>query len=369
MASPSRTLSGSLDELPLPDLLQVLANGAKTGRLSLSWRDGYGMVILRHGRIVYAASNAAREALGSILLCRGLIEETALREALTVQHRHGETRRLGALLLAGGAIAAADLERVLREQTETVLSGLFRWPGGFFKFDPEPDAAGPSGEIEAQVDVRDFLLRVGLSAEGVLLEAARQLDEANRREAAGPAPSAELSGLKVAVSGLRSPMVTGEMTQRILSYAASVVPRAVLFAARRDFIQGIGQRGVRFDGRSAEERVRGLRLGWDRPSIVSLAARGRESLRGALDPVEGNADLVLGLGGDLPTEAIAVPMVVGDATALVLYGDNAGSSLPIGPTEGLELLLLQAGLAVERDVLQERLRALAEHQSAAAEPG
>jgi len=356
MADDRRSLSGSLDDLSLPDLLQFLAHGDKSGRLTLSWRDGHGLVILQGGKIVYAASNAAREALGAILLNRGLVTEEALAEALTAQHRQRETRRLGALLLAQGAIRAADLERVLREQTESVLSGLFRWPGGFFRFEPTAPPDLDHGDVSACVDVSAFLLREGLSAEGAVLQAARLFDEAAARPPAIPVASPELEALKRAAAELRSPMVTAELTQRILGYARQVVPRAVLFAARRQSIHGIGQRGL--GGREADERVRSLRLSWERPGIVAAAARTRETIRGTLEPVPGNADLVLGLGGELPTEAVALPLLVGDATALVLYGDNAGSGTPIGSTDGLELYLIQAGLAVEREALQEKLRAL-----------
>ena len=51
------------------------------------------------------------------------------------------------------------------------------------------------------------------------------------------------------------------------------------------------------------------------------------------------------------------PGFVRNEVHLVLYGDNAPDGRAIGPVEELEWALLEAGLAMERDLLEERLRA------------
>ena len=69
---------GKLDQFKLPDLLQIISGNRKTGRLALTRRDSQGMIVFRSGKIIYAASTAARETLGSLLLCRQLIDEEGL---------------------------------------------------------------------------------------------------------------------------------------------------------------------------------------------------------------------------------------------------------------------------------------------------
>jgi hypothetical protein len=49
-------------------------------------------------------------------------------------------------------------------------------------------------------------------------------------------------------------------------------------------------------------------------------------------------------------------MVLRDGVGLVFYGDDATSDRPLGPVEDLEWALLEAGLAMERDLLEARLR-------------
>ena len=52
--STSRAMSGSIEEIPLPDLLQLLSTSKRTGVLSLRGPTGNGQIYLRKGQIYYA---------------------------------------------------------------------------------------------------------------------------------------------------------------------------------------------------------------------------------------------------------------------------------------------------------------------------
>src|SRR5689334_13295952 len=159
------SLCGTLQDLPIPDLLQMIAANRKTGRLVLTRRDGHGVIAFRNGKIIYAASNSVRETLGNILLHERLITESTLLEALERQSRAAVEKRLGQVLVEMGALDEARMERVVRGQTQRVVSELMRWKSGFAKFEllQIPD----HGEVE--VDARDFLLEAGLAADELLL--------------------------------------------------------------------------------------------------------------------------------------------------------------------------------------------------------
>jgi hypothetical protein len=165
------------------------------------------------------------------------------------------------------------------------------------------------------------------------------------------------------MAAVQSPSVTAETTLLLLRYAARVVERAVLFAPRRDAIRGLAQQGLSID--EADEEVRSLRIPWDEPSTLGEVAQRREPFRGPLPAASGNQLLVNALGGEPPGEVVVVPMLVGGRTALLLYGDNAPHGAPIGSIDGLELMLMQTGLALEKKLLEERLDRLA----AASGPG
>lgn len=56
-ATQSRPMSGAIEEIPLPDLLQLLSTSRKSGVLTISAPVGVGRIYLRGGQIYYAAIN------------------------------------------------------------------------------------------------------------------------------------------------------------------------------------------------------------------------------------------------------------------------------------------------------------------------
>ncbi len=50
----SRAMSGSIEEIPLPDLLQLLSTSKRSGVLSVRGPGGHGQIYLRKGQIYYA---------------------------------------------------------------------------------------------------------------------------------------------------------------------------------------------------------------------------------------------------------------------------------------------------------------------------
>lgn len=70
-----RSMSGAIDEVPLPDLLQLFASSRKTGVLVVKTDTDTGKVFLERGAVVYAAINdsdlhSAQKALHRILAWR-----------------------------------------------------------------------------------------------------------------------------------------------------------------------------------------------------------------------------------------------------------------------------------------------------------
>jgi pSer/pThr/pTyr-binding forkhead associated (FHA) protein len=54
-SGPGRPMSGSIEEIPLPDLLQLLSTSRKSGVLSIRGESGLGKIYLRKGQIYYAS--------------------------------------------------------------------------------------------------------------------------------------------------------------------------------------------------------------------------------------------------------------------------------------------------------------------------
>ncbi|MBL8740973.1 MAG: DUF4388 domain-containing protein [Myxococcales bacterium] len=58
---PGKTMSGAIDEIPLPDLLQLLGTSKKSGILVVQSDEDVGKIVMRKGQIVYASINDLEE--------------------------------------------------------------------------------------------------------------------------------------------------------------------------------------------------------------------------------------------------------------------------------------------------------------------
>jgi hypothetical protein len=358
-----RCLNGSLKSITVSELLHFLALHRKSGKLTLRRRQGSGLVVLRNGSIIYAASSSVREAFGNILVCRDLISEATLTEALERQQWSGEDRRLGAVLIEMGALREEDVREVVRYQVASMLAEVDQWRDGFFRFDAMNIPAG--GEIE--VDAQDFVVTEGLNTEEILLQVATKLDESAAAVGASTSPPAsrrpldaqpaEATSLQRIVEELPTLVLHGELSQMIMRRASSAVNRGILFIVREDVAVGIGHFGLPPQSTPGLQ-PEALRLPLGEPSVLSDVVQHQEGYHGPLPPGSGNERLMRLLGGGQPSEVLALPVLVGGRAELVLYGDNVPGNDPIGPHRSLELVLGEAGLQIERDMLDTRTRSL-----------
>lgn len=156
-------IKGSLKEAGLPDVLQLLALGKKTGCLSIADQANFGYIYFENGRIVYASIVNRRDRLGDLLVKHGRITQTQLNAAIDEQSRD-RSRRLGEILVADGFLERDELERHIRIQIEEAVYYLFTWTQGTFNF-----------ESEVRPEHEEFL--VSINPESLLLEGARRVDE------------------------------------------------------------------------------------------------------------------------------------------------------------------------------------------------
>ena len=156
-------IKGSLKEASLPDVLQLLTLGQKSGCLSVADRNQFGYIYFEKGRICYASIVNRRDRLGDILVKAGKITQQQLERAIAAQPRM-RGKRLGEILVEQGSISQGALEANMRVQIEEAVYFLFTWSQGSFNF-----------ETDVRPDAQDFL--VSINPESLLLEGARRIDE------------------------------------------------------------------------------------------------------------------------------------------------------------------------------------------------
>ncbi|HZI88574.1 MAG TPA: DUF4388 domain-containing protein [Pyrinomonadaceae bacterium] len=150
-------LTGSLQTMSVPDLLQFLAVGRKTGLLKFSTVKVVKGIYFENGVIVGSSTNDPREYLGQVLIHYGKITEAQLQAAMEAQRleaqrhddlkgasnvtdsRPADKRRLGQVLVESGVITTAEVIEVLEIRTLDIIYDLFLWKSGTFEF----SAAGP----------------------------------------------------------------------------------------------------------------------------------------------------------------------------------------------------------------------------------
>ncbi len=156
-------IKGSLKEASLPDVLQLLAMGKKTGCLSVTHRNNFGYIYFERGRIAFASIVNRRDRLGELLIKAGLITREQIDEAVGSQAEYRD-KRLGDILVAQGLVSRDELHAQVRTQIEDAVYFLFTWTQGTFNF-----------EADIRPEEQDFI--VSINPESLLLEGARRVDE------------------------------------------------------------------------------------------------------------------------------------------------------------------------------------------------
>src|SRR4051794_32453427 len=157
------SIRGSLKEASLPDVLQLLAMGKKTGCLSVTHRNSFGYIYFDKGRICYASIVNRRDRLGDMLIKVGLITQAQLEAAVATQDKRRD-KRLGELLVELGALTLEQLHDAIEVQIQEAVYFLFTWNQGTFNF-----------EADVAPDPHDHV--VSINPETLLLEGARRVDE------------------------------------------------------------------------------------------------------------------------------------------------------------------------------------------------
>lgn len=158
-------LEGTLKDFSLADIFQLIGLQRKTGVLTLRSPEDVVTISFLEGRVVGADSLNKRleDRLGQVLLKTAVVSQTELEAALRTQMETLE--RLGHILLRHSVISKEELRRALEKQILQIIFRVFRWQNGDYHFSQE-----------TSVDY-DAELVTPMSAESILMEGARMLDE------------------------------------------------------------------------------------------------------------------------------------------------------------------------------------------------
>jgi hypothetical protein len=155
-------IAGNLKTMEFSELLQWVQQGTKSGTLVIDSGNVEKRVMFQKGRIIAAASTDPKEYLGHYLVSHGFLDESTLADAM--ERQATEKMMLGKILVGMEAISEADLNRMLRLQSEETIYDVFTWTEGDFRFLDDELPEYP-------------LVPLRLDVTGVVLEGVQRLDE------------------------------------------------------------------------------------------------------------------------------------------------------------------------------------------------
>jgi len=158
-------LTGNLRTMALPEILQWIAIGRKTGTLNVEDDAVEKRIVFDTGRIISSWSNDPRESFGQFLIRERAASEEQIFTAEAA--REGTPLLLGQMLVEQKILSDDRVRAILKLKAEECVYDLFLWTEGDFEFveGEIPD----HGQLKADMDTM-----------GVTMEGMRRLDEWER---------------------------------------------------------------------------------------------------------------------------------------------------------------------------------------------
>ena len=149
--------TGQLQLFCLPDLLEFLRGGRRTGKLICESPSGLGMVRMRRGCITGAWS-PGQARLGEYLVRHAVVSPDQVHAAVQAQADDGAGTLLGRVLIERQLATAADIRTALIAQVQDAVRTLKDWVEGQFTFEPEPAVEPSFAEVDVELDPQAILL-------------------------------------------------------------------------------------------------------------------------------------------------------------------------------------------------------------------
>lgn len=164
-----------------------------------------------------------------------------------------------------------------------------------------------------------------------------------------------LTLLRGMLEELNNPDLQGGVLLLVLRFASEFVNRAIVFTINDQIISGFGQFGITGGTISGDERVRSIHLPLESGSMFDGPLRTGQSLTFSPTPTPVDSHIFEQLGEGTPAEIFIGPLISHSRVIGFLYGDNLPDKKQIGDVEPLAIFLSQAGISIEKTLLERQL--------------
>jgi hypothetical protein len=155
---------GDLEDLPLQDILHVIANHGKSGYLTLQTQSHDIQIEFDRGTVSSVTTSDGSLKIGHLLVSQGYVTEEQIERALGLQAMSTDSTRIGEVLIDVGFVTNGEIQEAVNAQLEATIFRILVQPGGKFAFEP-------SATVSADPTTS------GIKLESMVLNALRMADE------------------------------------------------------------------------------------------------------------------------------------------------------------------------------------------------
>lgn len=167
--------------------------------------------------------------------------------------------------------------------------------------------------------------------------------------------SGGLSLLRGMLEELNNPELQGGVLLLVLRFASEFLNRAIVFTVHDKVVSGAGQFGISGGTVSGDDKVRAIHFPLEADSMFHELARTFHAVKFEPQPTPLDTHIFEQLGDGIPAEVFIGPLVSQSRIIGFLYGDNLPEKKTIGDIETLSIFLSQAGIAMEKSILERQL--------------
>ena len=368
------SLVGNLEDLGLGDIFQIIFLSRRSGILAIRGKAVEGKIFFKDGVVIAAYSmDASKKIINNNVqdTVFGLfVEEGNFDFELKDPSEEIQARESGSIFTVETGLnpqfLAMEGSRLL-DESKVKKTAASPTPPPMPKVEPSPPTIAASTAVVPQSvvqplqkretvppnkeEIPDRPVEDSFSPRSIWAEAG--ITEEAHIEPVVASPG--LSLLKSMIFELQNPHSSSEITLLILRFASEIMNRAVLFIVKKNTIEGLGQFGVVLKQGDSNHRIKGIKIQLEEESIFKDIIMKKMNIKKRLEKTPVHEYLVRELGEKWPYETFLAPLLVRGRIAALLYGDNVPEEKPIGDTESLEIFLAQAGIAMERALLEKEL--------------
>jgi hypothetical protein len=362
------SIIGSLEDLSLADIIQVIAGSQRTGILYVNSNEGRSSIAFRNGYVVSASKPDLANRLGQLLLKKNEISEMDLEMCLNEQSRTGLP--LGEILLKHLMINPEKLYSYMKQQVVETVNEIVNLGEGSFSF--QTDTQLPTDLV--LFDPQHILLDVAYLQDTMrasprplveeVFSPSSLVDEVgeerpythNRTDKSVDVGCVNL--LRELSEELARPRESTEVSLLVLRLASEFFDRSLFFVVSGDTLIACGGFGFPLQHATDRHIPSQTTVPLSDSSVFRSVYETQHAYRGSLLEGEWGRLLISKLTDRLPNEIVVLPIVSQGQVIAVVYGDNGDSQQKIYSTDLLEVLLLQAGMALENSSLREKLMKL-----------